>query len=749
MYLLNTEATIQWVLAPTGSPPALADLDVLLIDPSGVVDYLTSPILIENYTPPTATVPGSASHPFTPIKEGHWQVSLVIGDPSNYTTLDKVDFYVFDNSVIVPPVKTTAEGVAGSIEVGDESGLRATGITRLDFEGVGFTVAIDQQRATITLIDYPVVPYQSPADLLSALVGGLAETQLTTALTSRIDLIDGIGPGSVNARIADEATRIDTLESTVDNPITGVSANATAVSSQGTWITELEAAMTVQSASKEAFVTRVDNNFAAVETHATSIDGIHAQYTVKVDVNGHVSGFGLASTPINDTPYSVFTVAADAFMIAPPSSVPAGVGTSPFFHYAVETERNGVMIPPGTYIEEAFIVDAAITNAKIANVIESADGGLAWRIDKTGGIFAKSITIQDVNDNLILDSDGNLASSINNADTVWNDVAGTPGAPEDNATNNISWTYAPDPTYIDGNSIYAQTITGNHIQSNTLTSDHIQAHSISADRFISTLEGDLNQALHFTKAILSSGDEYQDTLTQADFDAGSLTTADATTHADYGLSFRIATAVLWTAATETWDNGNSWDTPIESSAIFESASQDFGANKTIQISVEADVFEDNEAHTSVTVEAIYSLDGTNWGTNAGVFNDNNWETCVLRNVSGTRNRWNGNLYTFRYFKFKITLNTTNTSSKVILYNMQFLGNVVNVYESLQNQTIAIGGTTFPLSGYNAPPAITVTANGLIRIPMVSNVSANSFTVTLYSSSGVDQGGTADIIIMGV
>lgn len=64
------------------------------------------------------------------------------------------------------------------------------------------------------------------------------------------------------------------------------------------------------------------NNAIQIEANArTAADGnLYAQYTVKIDQSGYVSGFGLASETVNSVPYSQFTVRADRFSIANPAS---------------------------------------------------------------------------------------------------------------------------------------------------------------------------------------------------------------------------------------------------------------------------------------------------------------------------------------------------------------------------------------------------------------------------------------------
>ena len=103
MYLLNAITTIEWELFPTLTPPALGDLDLLVIDPNGTVTYLDAPIDIADYLPPTDTENGNVKYDITPNLEGLWRIRLVIGTASSYTILSKVEMYVFDNTTVTSP----------------------------------------------------------------------------------------------------------------------------------------------------------------------------------------------------------------------------------------------------------------------------------------------------------------------------------------------------------------------------------------------------------------------------------------------------------------------------------------------------------------------------------------------------------------------------------------------------------------------------------------------------------------------
>lgn len=106
---------------------------------------------------------------------------------------------------------------------------------------------------------------------------------------------------------------------------------------------------------------------AAVSTESTARitddNKLFAQYTVKVDVNGYVSGFGLASTLKNGTPYSNFIIRADNFAIASPgltTVTPFSVVTTP-----IGTYGSADYIPVGVYIDGGFIKGGTIDGSSI------------------------------------------------------------------------------------------------------------------------------------------------------------------------------------------------------------------------------------------------------------------------------------------------------------------------------------------------------------------------------------------------
>lgn len=95
---------------------------------------------------------------------------------------------------------------------------------------------------------------------------------------------------------------------------------------------------------------KANGNTSAVQAHARSINGLEAQYTVKVDVNGKVAGYGLATTPKNGTPESKFIVNADRFGVG-------SIGKADVFPFVVDTQKNRVGVNGELVVNGKAIID--------------------------------------------------------------------------------------------------------------------------------------------------------------------------------------------------------------------------------------------------------------------------------------------------------------------------------------------------------------------------------------------------------
>ena len=182
----------------------------------------------------------------------------------------------------------------------------------------------------------------------------LSESNLNKSLRDKINLIDSNGTGSVNERIKnaneDRKREIKTLSSRLDTA--EQSANETKATVQVVQTTLTQATGDIKSLGERITTVQstADGNKATVQAHSRSINGLEAQYTVKVDVNGKVAGYGLATTPKNGTPESKFIVNADRFGIGAP-------GKADVFPFTVDTRQNRVGVNGELVVNGKAIVD--------------------------------------------------------------------------------------------------------------------------------------------------------------------------------------------------------------------------------------------------------------------------------------------------------------------------------------------------------------------------------------------------------
>jgi len=148
------------------------------------------------------------------------------------------------------------------------------------------------------------------------------------------------------------------------------------------------------SSSISTLTTTVNGHTTSIQTQATSIDGLSGKYTVKIDNDGYVVGFGLASTANNGTPTSEFVIRADKFVM----TMPGYAGVYPFTIGPVDGVPkviiHSALIGDAT-IGTAKIGDATITNAKIGSEIYSSNwsgaGGSGWYLNKNGNFYVNNI----------------------------------------------------------------------------------------------------------------------------------------------------------------------------------------------------------------------------------------------------------------------------------------------------------------------------------------------------------------------
>jgi hypothetical protein len=218
---------------------------------------------------------------------------------------------------------------------------------------------------------------------------GATETKANAAATS----------AQLSSESTTRANADSALSSTVSTLSSTVGSNTSAISTESTARANADSAL---SSTVTSLSSTVGGNTSSISTQVTTTNGLKAQYTVKLDVNGAVAGFGLASTTSaagNIT--SEFIVNADRFAIMRGGSNTTAA-TVPFIVQASATTLNGVAVPAGVYMADAFIKNGSIANAKIGNAaIDNAKiANLSAAKINTGTLNASLVTISGVSPSL-------------------------------------------------------------------------------------------------------------------------------------------------------------------------------------------------------------------------------------------------------------------------------------------------------------------------------------------------------------
>lgn len=224
---------------------------------------------------------------------------------------------------------------------------------------------------------------------------------------------------SLSSTVSTHTTQIANNTSAINTNTTNIATNAAAITSEASTRASADSAL---ASSVSTLSTTVGGYSAAISANTAAVDGVKAQYALKIDNNGYVSGFGLTSSLIDGgAATSTFYVSTDRFAVATPASslanwvsttvyaigkivaIPGNTdkmlvcklaGTSgssspsiagvigslvvdgsvtwqvasriPLSAVTSQTTINGISVQPGVYIDGAAITNATINNAQIA-----------------------------------------------------------------------------------------------------------------------------------------------------------------------------------------------------------------------------------------------------------------------------------------------------------------------------------------------------------------------------------------------
>jgi predicted phage tail protein len=279
---------------------------------------------------------------------------------TTYMDVNAIAAGVLSDSLLVPALQARLNLIDGPDSIVGSVNARLSSVQTdiLDQVGTDITTTQNIAQSATSAVSSRVDTVSAKVDTNAAAIqtettarvnaDGSLSTQISTVAANTASNLAAIQTETSARTSADSAlsSRIDTVSASASNALAAVTtetnARASADSSLSSQITTV--------------VSQANSNTAAIQTQQTVTNGLSAQYTVKIDNNGTVSGFGLASYPVNSGIVSEFIVNANKFSViipGAPKSYPFTIGTV-----------NGVV---QTIMSSAIIGDAAINTAKIGD----------------------------------------------------------------------------------------------------------------------------------------------------------------------------------------------------------------------------------------------------------------------------------------------------------------------------------------------------------------------------------------------
>lgn len=277
-------------------------------------------------------------------------------------------------------------GVNASISTLDSK--VTSNITRIDKaiadEESARTEAISGVNASISTLDGKVTSNVTRIDKAIA--------DETEARTDAISSLNSSLTSTINSKVSEVSTALSTHEASSAEKFDQISASFESVNSS---ITEWSQTMTT---ADEALSTKIDQltvtvngNTTAIETTSKALTdfkgNVDASWSIKIatDNNGrkYATGMSLGLTGSGTNVQSQCIFLVDRFVLMTAAN---GTYQTPFY------VTNGAM-----YVREAFIKDASITTAKIAQQIQStnfASGSAGWMINKNGSAQFNNVTVR-------------------------------------------------------------------------------------------------------------------------------------------------------------------------------------------------------------------------------------------------------------------------------------------------------------------------------------------------------------------
>lgn len=181
------------------------------------------------------------------------------------------------------------------------------------------------------------------------------------AVTSRVTQAEG--------EIDAVSQAITSTQAALENAEDDLAAQAATLSQHTSRLTTAEGQISAQAQSLNSVSTTVGQHTAAIDEVATSVDGLQAEYVLRVSAGGVVGGMVIGAEAGDGGAATInVTFAATAFRVAAPNGE---ASANPFSVYTSPRVIDGILFPAGVYIENAYIGRAMIGRGQITDTLQS------------------------------------------------------------------------------------------------------------------------------------------------------------------------------------------------------------------------------------------------------------------------------------------------------------------------------------------------------------------------------------------
>lgn len=241
-----------------------------------------------------------------------------------------------DQAIVVSGLTTRINGAESTIvSLGQTTASHAQTLNSL-------TTRVGGAESSISTLNTTTANQANSLSSLSSRIGS-AESAITSEQTTRANADNALST-KIDTQMASVSGTVSAIQQHLTNTADRVSAVANAVTSLNTTLGGVSTALQTEATARQ-----------------TADNDMYAKYTVKIDQNGYVSGYGLMSTANNSTPMSEFIVRADRFAIGSPNNWAngsAGNNVQPKLPFIVRTSPETIgnkTYPAGVYIDSGMI----------------------------------------------------------------------------------------------------------------------------------------------------------------------------------------------------------------------------------------------------------------------------------------------------------------------------------------------------------------------------------------------------------